>query len=116
MDSDADIKSKIRTQLSNKRTFLSWVRTGIALMGFGFVIAKFEIFLHILAKTTPGDSVVSGEVMIVLGVITIIYGLYEFLDGEKEISNNSYKDRRIEAITFAFIIIAMAILLTLFIV
>ena len=29
-----------------ERTFLAWIRTGLALMGFGFVVARFGLFLH----------------------------------------------------------------------
>ena len=31
--------------LANERTFLSWVRTSIALIGLGFIISKFDFFL-----------------------------------------------------------------------
>jgi putative membrane protein len=36
---------ELREHQSNERTYLSWVRTGIALMGFGFVVARFGVFL-----------------------------------------------------------------------
>ncbi len=53
----------ITDHLANKRTFLAWVRTGIALMGFGFVISKFEIFIHILNRSSYnniGNSLIAG--------------------------------------------------------
>jgi putative membrane protein len=28
--------------LANERTFLAWIRTGIGIMGFGFVVVKFS--------------------------------------------------------------------------
>ncbi len=37
------------TYLAAERSFLTWIRTGIALMGFGFVVARFGLFLHELA-------------------------------------------------------------------
>ena len=37
---------------ANERTFLAWVRTGIAVAAFGFVIEKFNLFLLIMADTT----------------------------------------------------------------
>jgi len=40
----------IRTRLSLERTLLSWERTAIALLGFGFTIAKFFEYLN----TAPG--------------------------------------------------------------
>jgi len=37
---------------ANERTFLAWVRTGIAVIAFGFVIEKFNLFILTLAHTT----------------------------------------------------------------
>lgn len=34
---------------ANERTFLAWVRTAIAVMAFGFVIEKFDLFLQVAA-------------------------------------------------------------------
>lgn len=34
---------------ANERTFLAWVRTGIAMIAFGFVIEKFNLFLRAIA-------------------------------------------------------------------
>lgn len=36
---------------ANERTFLAWVRTGIAIMAFGFLVERFDIFLKIAAAT-----------------------------------------------------------------
>jgi len=35
-----------RVPLAAERTFLAWIRTGLALMGFGFVVARFGMFLR----------------------------------------------------------------------
>jgi putative membrane protein len=35
---------------ANERTFLAWVRTGIAVIAFGFVIEKFDLFVRTLAS------------------------------------------------------------------
>lgn len=39
--------------LANERTFLAWVRTSIALMGFGFVVVKFSLFIKQLSIVFP---------------------------------------------------------------
>jgi len=38
---------------ANERTFLAWVRTGIAVIAFGFVIEKFNLFLLTIASSAP---------------------------------------------------------------
>lgn len=37
-----------------ERTFLAWIRTGLALMGFGFVVARFGLFLREIAAAQGG--------------------------------------------------------------
>jgi putative membrane protein len=61
--------------LALERTFLAWVRTGLALMGFGFVVARFGLFLRELqavpqatAAGSSGMSVWFGTALIVMGV------------------------------------------------
>ena len=38
--------SRLREHLANERTFLAWLRTSIALIGFGLAIARFGLFLR----------------------------------------------------------------------
>src|SRR5271166_5990827 len=65
--------------LAAERTFLAWIRTGVALMGFGFVVARFGLFLQalqvrqpVLAGQPSGISVWFGTVLLVLGVLVNI--------------------------------------------
>ena len=41
---------------ANERTFLAWVRTCIAVIAFGFVIEKFNLFMATIANPTPGEA------------------------------------------------------------
>src|SRR5271170_346362 len=43
-------KSEATTEMAAERTILAWIRTGLALMGFGFVVARFGLFLRELAE------------------------------------------------------------------
>ena len=45
--------SWIRTRLSLERTLMSWVRTAIALIGFGFTIVQFFERLDTMKDVTP---------------------------------------------------------------
>jgi putative membrane protein len=40
---------------ANERTFLAWMRTGVAVIAFGFVIEKFNLFLLSLLNTASLD-------------------------------------------------------------
>ncbi len=70
-----------RVYLAAERTFLSWVRTSVALMGFGFLIARFAFLLRELSlaegvtpkppHTHPSISPWLGFGMVVLGVIVL---------------------------------------------
>jgi putative membrane protein len=41
---------------ANERTYLAWVRTGIAIIAFGFVIEKFNLFMLTIASAGLGDE------------------------------------------------------------
>jgi putative membrane protein len=41
---------------ANERTFLAWVRTGVALIAFGFVIEKFNLFVLAMANANSLDA------------------------------------------------------------
>jgi putative membrane protein len=64
-----------RIPLAAERTLLAWVRTGLALMGFGFVVARFGLFLHELAaargQPAPEErgSLWIGSGMVALGAV-----------------------------------------------
>jgi len=46
----------LRLHQANERTMLAWIRTGIALMAFGFAIARFGVFLRQVASFGPANS------------------------------------------------------------
>jgi putative membrane protein len=64
-----------RVFFAAERTFLSWIRTGLALMGFGFVVARFGLFLREIAAmqgdppAPAGLSTWFGVGLIGLGVL-----------------------------------------------
>jgi hypothetical protein len=41
---------------ANERTFLAWVHTGIAVIAFGFVIEKFNLFMLTIASSASGEE------------------------------------------------------------
>jgi putative membrane protein len=67
--------AELSDYLAAERTFLAWIRTGLALMGFGFVVARFGLFLqqiqtieHASSKPSSGLSLWLGTVLIAAGI------------------------------------------------
>ena len=81
---------------ANERTFLAWVRTAIAVMAFGFVIEKFDLFLQYaapqmaqqrLATHSQTFANVAGLAFILLGVAMIVIAALRFMRTSKEIES-----------------------------
>jgi putative membrane protein len=73
-------KNRASDHLANERTFLAWVRTGVAIVVFGFAIGRFAIAIRQLEQIqghesrTEGLSVWFGTIAIIGGVILTIAG------------------------------------------
>jgi putative membrane protein len=66
--------------LPPEQTFLARIRTGLALMGFGFVVARFGLFLQELRMSSPtfsqqsyGLSIWFGTALIIIGVCVDVF-------------------------------------------
>jgi putative membrane protein len=64
-----------RNRLAAERTLLAWIRTGITVMGFGFVVARFGFFLTAMKGTTDASTVPHSTISTWIGVILIIVGV-----------------------------------------
>jgi len=69
----AEIDSRI--YMAAERTFLAWIRTGIALMGFGFVVARFGLFMRELALTGAYQQTANPSFSLPIGIGLIGFGM-----------------------------------------
>jgi putative membrane protein len=79
---------------ANERTFLAWVRTAIAVMAFGFLVEKFDLFLAYAARAVgsqrpaaPGQDFANaaGLALVVLGIGMVIIATARFLATARDI-------------------------------
>ncbi|MGC9292799.1 MAG: YidH family protein [Acidobacteriaceae bacterium] len=64
-----------RIYLAVERTFLAWVRTGLALMGFGFVVARFGLFLREIQSMSASSVPHSLQASLWFGVALVGLGV-----------------------------------------
>jgi putative membrane protein len=75
----------IRVHQANERTMLAWIRTGIALMAFGFAIARFGVFLRQVAtvgQLTVHEHAIGsawvGAILVALGMLANLLATVRF--------------------------------------
>jgi putative membrane protein len=61
---------------ANERTFLAWVRTAIAIMAFGFLVQKFDLFLRMAASSLAARPLTTGSQIVgdIAGLLLIVLG------------------------------------------
>ena len=79
---------------ANERTFLAWVRTSIAIIAFGFLIERFDLFLDFPANQAGNNQAVfhhselgavAGLILIVAGVLMVVLAALRFIRTAREI-------------------------------
>jgi putative membrane protein len=107
---------------ANERTFLAWVRTSIAIMAFGFLVEKFDLFLEFASKSlaarmpSVGGQLVgniAGLLLIVLGGATMILAIVRFRQTALDIDSKDTRPGtgdRVDVILTALLVILGAAL------
>lgn len=89
--------NRARDHLANERTFLAWVRTGVAAIVFGFAIGRFSIALREFERmqgvgsVTPGFTTWLGILSAIGGVLLIFAGLRRYRTAKVQIETNSFE-------------------------
>lgn len=80
---------------ANERTYLAWIRTSVAIMAFGFIIEKFELYVSYIGKTSDNKGhfqpSLSAEMvslgLFLVGVLIIITATVRFFAHKKFIES-----------------------------
>jgi putative membrane protein len=110
--------------LANERTFLAWIRTSIAIMGFGFVIVKFAVFIRQVALMmgspveTPQNrhSAIVGIVMVVVGALMATFSYLRYSQIEKKLHQSEYFPSKNLSLLVTLALVAGAVLLLFYLV
>jgi len=111
--------------LAAERTFLAWIRTGVALMGFGFVVARFGLFLQALRIGQPnlpvrplGLSPWFGTALILLGIIVNVWSAWSHIRLVRELKRGEFEFGRPSSlgIAVAALLAALGLAMAIYIV
>ena len=112
---------------ANERTFLAWLRTGLAIAAFGFVIEKFNLFLAAMAGAASAKAIPTGSleafiapvgryggvVLMIIGIAIIAMSGVRFVRATHEIDRaeiRSMSSVRVEIVLSGVLAILAAIL------
>jgi putative membrane protein len=109
---DNSDNSHSQQHLANQRTFLAWLRTCVALIGLGFVVAKFGLFLFPISggggpstyttslatsfETSTHYSSIIGISMVILGIVFAIFALRNYIYMYKSIESNTFTPKHFD--------------------
>lgn len=104
---------RVRDHLANERTYLAWIRTGVATMGLGVVIAKLK---YILGPAYPQSSGVVHAANIglffdAIGLATIAMAVLFFLRIQQQIRTRSYRAHKEFVMILAALMIALGLVI-----
>lgn len=93
-----------REHQANERTFLAWLRTSIALIGFGFALARFGLFLRQLQAAVTQQAIPInplfnsenlGVSLVIVGIIVIALAAWRYNQVFWQIERGNYRPNRL---------------------
>lgn len=106
--------------LANERTFLAWLRTSVALMGFGFILVKFSLFLKQIALLNTKQQLVhyqkeysgvTGLVLVAAGVVILLLSYLNYRKTRKRIIENVFVGNNSLILVVTVLIMSISIFL-----
>lgn len=131
VDENSETPDDRRSQqhLANERTFLSWLRTCIAFVGLGFVVARFGFFLEqfglvvqnsensplMHVQTGHFQSTVLGISVVIIGILLLLLALRSYVHTTRAIEKEDFTPNRfnIYASSISLLILSFGIVIYL---
>jgi putative membrane protein len=111
--------------LANERTFLAWIRTSVAIMGFGFVVVKFALFIKQISLVLntrqtilpgKGYSTQIGVLLVGVGAFMALYSYLRYRITEKQLINKAYRPSSLPSLLLTIGIVVVGVLLVIYLV
>lgn len=83
--------NRIRDHLANERTYLSWMRSAIALMGFGVLIVRLRILRPPYAPQPPGNGWKLGLAFSIVGLLAVLLSTQHYFAVRDDIEEDTYE-------------------------
>jgi putative membrane protein len=93
-----DMIKRYTDHSANERTYLAWIRTSVAIMAFGFLIEKFDIFISYIGKAVGDEkhfkpslsAELAGLSLFLVGVLIIVTATIRFFMYKKSIESEEF--------------------------
>ena len=83
--------NRIRDHLANERTYLAWMRSAVALMGFGVLIVRLRILRPPIAPQPPGAGWKLGLAFSVVGLLAVVLSTQHYFAVRNDIERDTYE-------------------------
>ena len=101
VEKQQDIKKKqvVNDHLANERTLLAWVRTGIGIMAFGFVVVKFSLFVKQISLMlgNPADipqygyAAPVGILLVATGALSLLLAVFRYRQTAQQLDQDTFQ-------------------------
>lgn len=123
----APTPSHVSEHLANERTFLAWMRTSVAMVSLGFVLAKFSVWLRQFIATVSaaqhgvsphlprsGASLPAGLALMALGALTAVLALFRHRNIARAIDAGTYRPQGLLPALMAVAIAGVAVVVIIY--
>ena len=111
--------------LSNERTFLAWVRTGIAVITLGFALAKVRVWLgefhphdssNAVSSGGAGESIPLGIGMLLFGGLLVVLAAWRFRVVNRQIRSGEVTADRWMIVLITILVVVLSLVMTFYLI